>query len=379
MTQPIHVAMIILDYYPRVGGAQTQLAMLAPLLQAQNIQISVLTRRFPDLAATEIVDGVTVHRLPASGPKPIAALSFMAAALRWIYQHRPDLIHAYSFLSPLTTAVIAERLLHIPVVAKVLRGGLLGDIYRLRRKPFGSYRLAQYRDHVSAFPVISAEIDAELQEIGVPEAKRLFIPNGVDTDRFAPATADERLRLRQQLEIGEGLTAVYTGRLVPEKRVEHLIEVWPEVRQAHPHAHLLILGDGPSEDTLQQQAGEGVRFLGRLDDIVPYLQAADLFVLPSATEGLSNSLLEAMACGLPVVATDVGGAPDVVTKAQSGLLVPAEDPTALQNAILTALSNIELRQQMGHQARQVIIERYSLDTVANKLVDLYQSLYRNHT
>ncbi len=192
MTQPIHVAMIILDYYPRVGGAQTQLAMLAPLLQAQNIQISVLTRRFPGLAAYEMVDGVPVYRLPAFGPKPVAAFSFTMTALRWLQQNRPDLIHAYSFLSPLTTAVIAKRLLHIPVIAKVLRGGLLGDVYRLERKPFGSYRLAQYREHVSAFPVISAEIDAELERIGVPEAKRHFIPNGVDTVRFASATPDQR-------------------------------------------------------------------------------------------------------------------------------------------------------------------------------------------
>jgi glycosyltransferase involved in cell wall biosynthesis len=377
MTQPIHVAMIILDYYPRVGGAQTQLAMLAPLLQAQNIRISVLTRRFPGLAAYEMVAGVPVYRLPASGPKPIAAFTFTLAALRWLYKQRPDLIHAYSFLSPLTTAVIAKRLLHIPVIAKVLRGGLLGDVYRLERKPLGSYRLAQYREHVSAFPIISAEIDAELQRIGVPEAKRHFIPNGVDTARFAPATPDQRVQLKQQLEIGEGKTAVYTGRLVPEKRVEHLIAAWPAVRQDHPDAQLLILGNGPREDILQQQAGAGVRFLGRLDNIVPYLQAADLFVLPSATEGLSNSLLEAMACGLPVVATDVGGAPDVVTSGQSGWLVPAEDPSALQNTILTALADSSLHQHMGHQARQVIVERYSLDTVANKLVNLYKSIERS--
>ena len=81
-----------------------------------------------------------------------------------------------------------------------------------------------------------------------------------------------------------------------------------------------------------------------------------------------------MACGLPVVATDVGGAPDVVTSGQSGWLVPAEDPVALQNAILTALADSSLHQHMGHQARQVIVERYSLDTVANKLVNLYRIL-----
>jgi glycosyltransferase involved in cell wall biosynthesis len=161
---------------------------------------------------------------------------------------------------------------------------------------------------------------------------------------------------------------------VPEKRVEHLLAAWPAVRQEHRHAQLLILGDGPSAEQLQRQAGTGIHFLGRLDDIVPYLQAADLFVLPSATEGLSNSLLEAMSAGLPVVATDVGGAPDVVTSGQSGLLVPAEDPAALQKAILTALGDDRLRQQMAQQARQVIIDRYSLDTVAKKLIDLYKSV-----
>lgn len=379
MTRPLHVAMLILDYYPRVGGAQRQLAMLAPLMQAQNIQISVLTRRFPGLAAYEMVDDVPVYRLLAAGSKPIAAATFMTAALWWLRQQRPQLIHAYSFLSPLATAVLAKRLLHIPVIAKVLRGGLLGDVYRLQRKPMGSYRLAQYRQHVSAFPVISAEIDAELAGIGVPADKRHFIPNGVDTQRFAPVAPAQRTALRQQLGLGDGITAVYTGRLVPEKRVDLLLATWPAVRQQHPDAQLLILGDGPDAAQLQAQADAGVAFLGRLDDVLPYLQAADLFVLPSATEGLSNSLLEAMAAGLPVVATDVGGAPDVVVPQQSGLLVPPDDRDALQQAILALLAaDGSQRQQMAQQARQVIVSRYGLAAVAQQLVALYTAVATNH-
>jgi len=372
--KPIHVAMLILDYYPRVGGAQRQLAMLAPLLQAQNVQISVLTRRFPGLPAFEMVDGVPVYRLPAGGPKPIAAATFMAAALWWLHQRRPDLIHAYSFLSPLATAVLAKRLLHIPVIAKVLRGGLLGDVYRLQRKPLGNYRLAQYRQHVSAFAVISAEIDAELASIGIPDSKRYFIPNGVDTGKFAPAAPQQRARLRRELALDEEVTAVYTGRLVPEKCVNHLLAIWPALRNEQPGVQLIILGDGPDEARLRQEAGAGVRFVGRVDDVLPYLQAADLFVLPSATEGLSNSLLEAMAAGLPVVATRVGGAPDVVTPGQSGLLVPPDDKVVLQQAVHTLLADEGLRRRMAQQARQVIVERYGLVAVARKLMELYTAV-----
>src|SRR4030095_5571364 len=137
----IRVVMIIQDYHPMLGGAQRQLAALAPLLQAQQVEVHVLTRRYVGLASFEQVDGVPVYRLPIPGPKPVAALTFIMAALPLIKQLKPDVFHAHELLSPTSGAIAAKRLYHLPVVAKVLRGGSLGDIGKLNRKPFAQQQI----------------------------------------------------------------------------------------------------------------------------------------------------------------------------------------------------------------------------------------------
>ncbi|MFO7680218.1 MAG: glycosyltransferase family 4 protein [Chloroflexota bacterium] len=369
--QRLHVAMIIQAYLPLLGGAERQLAALAPLLEDQGVDVSVITRRYPGLKKFEWVDGVPVYRLPVPGPKPVASLAFSLAALPLLQRLRPDVIHAHELLSPTTTAVTAKRRFHIPVVAKVLRGGTLGDLAKLEHKPFGRKRMQTFKRQVDSFIVISQEIDAELTAWGVTPEKRVFIPNGVDTERFAPVSPPEKARLRQELRLGEGETAVYAGRLVPEKCVDQLIELWPRVREIYSRAQLLVLGTGPEEGRLTQLAGESVHFLGNVADVAPYLQAADLFILPSATEGLSNAMLEALASGLPVIATHVGGAPDIITHQKSGWLVAPHQPDEWLEAILTLCAQADERHSLGRQGRQKVAAEYGLVATAARLRDLY--------
>ncbi|HRQ40141.1 MAG TPA: glycosyltransferase family 4 protein [Chloroflexota bacterium] len=372
MSQPrLHVAMIIQAYLPLLGGAERQLAALAPLLENQGVDVSVITRRYPGLKEFEVIDNVPVYRLPVPGPKPVASLSFTLSALPLLQRLQPDVIHAHELLSPTTTAVTAKRRLGIPVVAKVLRGGVLGDLAKLERKFLGRKRMQTFKQQVDGFIVISQEIDAELAAWGVAPEKRVFIPNGVDTQRFAPVWLPEKERLRQELEIGEGETAVYAGRLVAEKCVDQLIQLWPQVREVYGRAQLLVLGSGPEEGRLKQLAGEGVCFLGDVADVAPYLQAADLFILPSATEGLSNAMLEALAAGLPVIATRVGGAPDIITHQKSGWLVAPHQPGEWLEAILTLFALAERRHDLGWQGRQMVAAAYGLTATAVSLAGLY--------
>ena len=368
---PIRVAMVIQAYLPHVGGAEKQIASLAPLLQAQGVDVHVITRQYAGLARYEEIGGVPVHRLPIPGPKPVASLSFSLNAIPLLKKLKPDLIHAHELLSPTTTAVLAKRMLGTPVVAKVLRGGVLGDISKLKRRAFGMTRFSMFKDRVSAFITISKEIDAELSGLGVSKAQRPFIPNGVDTNRFMPLRPEVKRALRADLGLPQGCLAVFTGRLAVEKRVDQLIAIWRDVRSTHGDAHLVLLGSGPEEDRLNALATEGVHFLGRVDNVAPYLQSADLFVLPSATEGLSNALLEGMATGLPVVATAVGGAPDVVEDDFSGFLIPPDDPEALSRAIIRMFDNRDEMRQMGEHGRERICREYALESVARRLRELY--------
>lgn len=370
----LRVAMIIQGYFPHLGGAESQLAALAPLLQQAGIEVQVLTRRFAGLSAFEVINGVPVHRLPIPGPKPLAALSFTLSALPLLRRLRPHLIHAHELLSPATTALAAKRLFGQPVVAKVLRGGQLGDLSKLKHRRFGQQRINSIRKGIDAFVVISREIDQELAEVGVPTNRRVFIPNGVDLARFAPASATEKAALRNTLNLPPGPIALFAGRLDAEKRVNHLVNIWPQVLQTFPNAHLLILGSGSEEQTLRQAAGPNVIFSGYIADTAPFFRAADIFVLPSVTEGLSNALLEAMASGLGIIITPVGGTTDVITHGENGWLIAPDDPQALATALLHLLSDAGLCQRLAQAGHERVARDYALPAVARRLHELYQSL-----
>ncbi len=421
MNNPLRVAMLINGYHPRVGGAERQVGALAPLLQQQGVEVHILTRRYDDLPSFERVDGVPVHRVRIAGPKPLASLFFTLNGLMLLRKLRPDVIHAHDMYSCSTTAVSMKRLAGVPVVVTPHCGGVQGDIERLKRKTMGEWRISSFRREVDAFTTISQEIDTGLAQIGISSEKRISIPNGVDTKRFAPlkenkkvlkafrirqpqpalnpimASASAGLK-RQRMANGyhastsskskmakralralhglpeEALITIFTGRLVPGKRVDQLVAVWPTVRTYHPNACLLVLGTGPEENALKQAAGEGIRFTGKIDDVVPYLQASDLFVLPSAAEGLSVALLEAMATGLPAISTNVGGAPDVIDHGKNGWLIPPDDLPALQRGLIQLLGDSNQRAKIGRNARERVVRDYSLPAVAGKLRELYERL-----
>jgi glycosyltransferase involved in cell wall biosynthesis len=367
--------MITQAYLPHVGGAERQLSSLVPLLRKRGVEVDILTRRYAGLSTYEEIDGSPVHRFPVPGPKAIAMLSFVSRSILKLGSLRPDLIHAHELLSPATIAIVAKRFYGMPVVAKVLRGGQLGDVEKLKSRPMGGLRLTMLNRGIDAFVTISREIDDELNNLGIEPSRREWVPNGVDTNRFSPVSLDEKRALRDKLglSVGAPLT-VFIGRLVPEKQIDRLVEAWPQVRKQVPGAELLVIGSGILETRLQELASEGIQIPGQMEDVCPYLQAADVFVLPSSTEGLSNSMLEALSTGLGVVVTSVGGAPDVIIDGQDGLLVSPDDISELIDAVVKLLKDDDLRLRLGDSGRRVIGGKYSLTQTADQLVGLYLRL-----
>lgn len=372
------IAMVIQRYYPHVGGAEKQLQRLTPRLQARGFDVCIITRLEKGLEKMEVIDGAVVYRIFSPGPKFLAAAFFILGSVTLLLRLRPDVIHAHEILSPTAIALLAKQFIDSPVIAKVLRGGIRGDIYKLRQRPLGLKRLELMCKYVDSFVVISREIDRELAICSVPPEKRVFVPNGVDTGLFVPLSTIQKRDLRAKMAIPpEILVVVYIGRLMPEKRVDTLLEVWPDIRNAYLDARLLIIGKGSDEQRLKKMSGPGVQFLGQVDDAERYLQTADLFVLPSSTEGLSNSLLEALSTGLPVLATSVGGTPDVIRHHVDGYLVSPDDHQALLQGLLRLLRDEALRARLGKSGRDRILSNYSLDSVAERLSELYGSLLRD--
>jgi len=365
----IRIVMVISSFAPVIGGAERQALQLAQRLLKRGLTVQVLTRRYPGLEATEEMKGVKVWRLPVSGSgrNPLSSVMFTAGVVLWLIRHAKeyDVVHVHASLSPAVSALLAKFATRKPVLVKVACSGPHGDVASMRRRPFLSLRRRLLR-HTDRFLVLNSESIEELQELGLERSQMAPIVNGVDTTYFAPPEEKEALPF---------VKAVFVGRLTTQKGVDVLLRAWAQL--AEPR-ELILVGDGAERPSLEALASElkldHVTFTGSTNDVRSYLQQADLFVLPSRSEGIPNALLEAMACGLPVVASAVGGIPDVVQDGESGLLVPSEDVPALAAAIRRLLADSDLRHKMGQKARQRVVSDYSLKAATTRHLDLYREV-----
>lgn len=374
MKQSLRVLMVIRQFHPLVGGAELFAERLAIELIAQGCPTSIVTARiergWPKREKLE--DQLEVVRLPAPRMRFVGSLVFVTALLLHFIRHRRhfDLIHVHHADYATFAAALAGRLLRKPVVCQLHGTGKVGDISQLRHSPVSSLKRWSLRT-VDRLVVISSAMRTEVLAAGFSESQVLQIPDGVDVQAFEPATSKQS---------SQGKQIVYVGRLSFEKGPDVLIDAFRLlVKRHHKMVQLTFVGDGGLRQLLERQVKDCglkhlVQFLGNASDVRPYLHAADAYVLPSRSEGLSVALLEAMACGLPVVATRSGGPVDVVEDGTNGLLVEPEDPEALAGAIQRVLDDRHLACQLGCQARRTVEEKYSLQSVAERYIRLYSKL-----
>jgi glycosyltransferase involved in cell wall biosynthesis len=171
------------------------------------------------------------------------------------------------------------------------------------------------------------------------------------------------------------------SRLAWKKAIVHLVQATPRIVEALPQARVVIAGDGPLRAELEAEAAalgvaDHIRFLGSREDSIDLMALFDVFVLPSVVEGMSNALLEAMAVGRPVVATDVGGNSEVVADGETGFLVPASAPDRLAAAIVKLLGAPEMAAEMGAAGRRRVIEHYRVDIMTRRIEAMYDALLR---
>jgi glycosyltransferase involved in cell wall biosynthesis len=230
-----------------------------------------------------------------------------------------------------------------------------------------------------AYVTLTREIEAELIEFGLGGVPFRRIPNGVDAAAFFPAPPEERATLRAATGLpADKILCAFVGRLTRQKNPAALLRAWS--RCATSRMQLVFVGDGPLKADLEQQSScqqsmSGVTFTGAVSDVRAFIRAMDFVVLPSEAEGLSNAMLEAMACGLPVVATDVGGAREVLgNDGKAGVVVPAGSSAALAEAIATLAASPALRREIGAAARTLIVDRYDMRRVVAQYLSLYEEL-----
>jgi glycosyltransferase involved in cell wall biosynthesis len=374
----VNIFFIIRYFYPFIGGTEKQALALASHLVKKGIPVTIVTSRFESKwPRHELIDNVQVVRLFSPRIKVLGALIFLTSLLCYLIKHRNhySLIHTFQIGYTSTLSILTGILLKKPSLLKLASSGRGGDIQRARKTLWGRVFLYMAKK-ASRIIAVSTTVEAELMAAAVNPVKLSRISNGVDVVQFRPA--EDKSLLRKALGLPDKKTIVYTGRLSIEKGVDFLVQSFSQVESKRDY-QLIIIGDGPEKEHIVQlldavHLGKSVLLLNSVDDVAAYLNAADLFILPSRFEGLSNSLLEAMACALPVISTRVGGSKDIIEHGSNGLLVDVDNADQVQSAIAHVFDDSRLAARLGNNARQTIEEQHDLSTIADTYVMLYKSM-----
>jgi len=340
------------------------------------------------------IDGVEVHYVPfwhvphalSIGLEIRSLTHSLISEVRRLGAEGPayDLIHAYWAVPMGAAALEVAESLGIPVVLSV-RGSDI-HTYPNRRRSVRE-RTRQVLVQCDRVTAVSARLTKDIRQlVGSPSTLEPdVVYNGVDTSQFFPTSRHELERQRLGLP-SDGVGFCCVARLVREKGIWELVEAFHEVKARIPETWLALVGDGPLLPQLEEwivtrglQSSVFLAGLQEPDQVVNWLNAADVFVLPSHNEGLPNSVLEAMACRLPVVATAVGGIPEAVEDGGAALLVDVGDTGGLAAALQRVALDRELRESMGATGLAVAETKFSWDASAESLLEVYGAAVNGHT
>ena len=359
------------------GGTENQFMALGRLLDRSRFDVAFACLRRWGPFVDELRElGIPLREYQVDTFRSVHALAQQARLARQIARGRIDIVHAYNFYG--NVFAIPPARLMAPVVIASIRD----------RSPYLTpmqKRVQRYACQFADCILVNADAVREwlVQEEGYDPSKIVVIRNGVDMTRFNGAPAGDRIR--HELEIPpDARLVVVVSRLARLKGIEHFLEAAAVLKLRYPDVRFLIVGETSPPDPaylveLQRLAAnlgvaDRVTFTGRRSDIPAVLSAADVAVMPSLNEALSNVLLESMAAAAPVVATRVGGTPEALEDGEAGLLVPPGDTGAIIAAVSRLLDDRELACRLGQAARSLIGKRFSVDRMVRSTEDLYAEL-----
>ncbi|MFM7592138.1 MAG: glycosyltransferase family 4 protein, partial [Isosphaeraceae bacterium] len=378
--RPLRIAFVISLFHPVESGAERQARLQAEELARRGHDVTVYTRALENLPrnqyhlSNENGGKVQIRRvIQTSSRGPLFGFSFihkLAGSLREDRQ-KIDVIHSHQALWESITLGLAKDFIKTPALIQPASSGFDGEAQEIMRTR-GASVLRRFAIRSPQFACISDDIAAEWLSLGVPESKIIKVCSGVDVNQFRPADCSP-------MADSKSFQAVFTGRLHDQKQVDVLIKAWPSVLK-RVKARLVIAGDGPLKNELVQLrdslslSENEIEFMGRVANTEELLRVSDLFVLPSRAEGMSNSLLEAMATGLPCIVSNIGGNTDLIDHEHSGFLVRSSDPELWSDALLSAYRNPEAARRWGHQARQKVVRDFSIESVVDRNLVIYRRL-----
>jgi glycosyltransferase involved in cell wall biosynthesis len=377
------ILMISPQFKPIIGGYERAAERMSRgLLDLGHQVLVVAERRQTQWLKHESIDGLKVRRLWCRY-RPgwhilTSALSFSAFMLIQGWRYQIFHIHQHGVHAALSIG-LGKWQGKKSVLNLTSSGpeGIVKAIATDERDSWGSRFIHWLHTQVDACIAISERGREEALTLGIPPERIHLIPQGVDADYFKPANSLESAKAN--LQLSGYRTVVFVGRFAAAKNLPSLINAWSIVCEHLDDVRLVLVGAGEKFKEIEglieyKGIKDKIILAGASDNVLPWYQAGDVFVLSSDYEGLSNSLLEAMSCGLPVVSTRVSGSTDVFAQADIGEMVNVGDASALAMALKSLLESASRRQHCGAAARALIVQQYSLASAAKQVANLYASL-----
>jgi L-malate glycosyltransferase len=365
--------------YASVGGSGVVATELATSLARRGHEVHVLSSEIPfrlrDARGPVVVHAIETPAYPLFR-EPQYVLSLSTKIVNVARAHALDIIHAHYAVPHAAGAYLARQILAshgaaVPKVVTTLHGT---DITLVGADPSYRETVAFCIEQSDGVTAVSESLRDDTYRHLRLTSPIVVVPNFLDCGRYTPMP-DPALRARHCPPDRYDSLLLHVSNFRPVKRLDSVVEVFRRVREQR-RAKIVLVGDGPERgrvETLAREAGiaEHVEILGELDDVRGLLSVADAFLLPSAQESFGLAALEAMACGVPVVASRVGGLPEVITDGLTGYLRDPDEHAGMAAAVLDLLDDPSLRQRIAHLARASVVDRFDEDRV----VPMYEALY----
>lgn len=360
---------LLMAYELNQGGSERQMTEIAKALDRSRFEPHVGCLRPDGLRGRELRDaGVPILHLPVRSFASPSAISGAWQLARYIRRHKIRLVHTFDY--PLTVfAVPVARFLTPAIVASSTRG-------HRELIPKSYLQMVRVTDHLVKAIVVNCEFLKRhlVQDENVPLDRIELCYNGLDLEQFRPMDSPRPAALPP-----DALVIGVICALRPEKGLSTLVRAFAEIRGLRPNLKLAIVGSGQMRDPLEADARalgiwQDCVFAPATKDVADWLRAIDIFVLPSLSEALSNSLMEAMACGCCAVASNVGGNPELVRDGENGLLFEPRDAAGLARILRTLVENESLRHRLAEAGERMVRQRLSIRSSAERMGDIYTQL-----
>ncbi len=373
LNKHLKILMVVAHYpFPVLGGLEKQAHQLSKYLVLKQVTVSVLSAKFDNSQDNlELIDGVTIHRIGWSKNRFFRFFTLPFQIIYFMFSNRStfDIVHVHTLSWFSLYALLLSKCMNKKTVLKMANVGEWGPL-PLKETFIGRLQLKVIKT-AGVIVAMSNESKKEICDIGYPVGNVFMTPNGISI----PDNIDiKRSNPSKQCKV------IFVGRLDKQKNINSLLQLWAELRVAKRRlATLEICGTGPLEDKLKLQAldlniSDSVIFRGQVTDVYKYLSSADIFILPSTAEGNSNSILEAMVAGLPIISTNVGGTLMQVGSQGKEFIVEVNDNDKMLRILEALMGNSGKREKVGKEMYKRVRNIFSMKEISIQYIEMYTYL-----